>query len=1028
MRSGKKRGILQAAVISGIIVTAVLIAGTYWNGRSASRDSEEAVRNVSLLYLDELAGRREQVVSATLDDYINDIDVALGLIEKEDLADKESLQAYQIRIKQLYDFDKFAFVDEDGLIYTSRGLKTDIDEYAFDYRSLTSPVISLKNADNDDKKLVIACPADRLPFMGKTLIACFMEKDMDSFLNAVSLRSSNNNTTFCNIYTNDGRSLTNLVLGGLSSEDNLLDALDNAQYERGYSADSVRQDFEEGREGIVSFTYNGIRETLSYVPVRNTGWMLTYLIRESVISEQIGNISQGIIMRSVVQSVLMAIVLFSVFAVLINQVRKAVRLESERENAEAMQQELEERIALQDELLAQEKTRAEQDKMITAMASDYKSVFYLDLDNDKGVCYRMTEGFETGVKEGDDFSHTAFFADYAEKYVTEEYRKDFLDFTESENIRSAIKKDIVITLRYLVNRGGEEKYEMLKMAGVRHPGDRDDRRVHAVGAGFTDIDAEMRYSLENNRALSDALKTAEEASKAKTIFLSNMSHEIRTPLNAIIGLDSLALNEEDISDNIRDYLEKIGSSAEHLLGLINDILDMSRIESGRMSLNNEEFSFSKLLEQINTIFSGQCQEKGLSYNCRINGSLSEYYIGDSLKLKQILINILGNAVKFTPEGGQVELNVEKSADFDGKSALKFRISDTGVGMSEEYMPKLFEAFSQESRESLNRYGSSGLGMAITRNIVEMMNGNIEVESRKGEGTVFTVTLTLTDSDRRDGNEALERDLEPGSMSVLIVDDEAIACEHAKLVLEKAGISAESANSGKEALEMVRLRHEKGEPYNLIIIDWKMPEMDGIETTKGIRTFIGDESAIIILTAYNWDDIRDDAIEAGVDSFVAKPLFSGNLLEEFRSVLKKREEKAQKERGKGVLSGKRILLAEDMSINARILEKILAMKEITTELSKNGEEAVKLFGESPLYYFDAILMDVRMPVMDGLEATVRIRALNRDDARKVPIIAITANAFDEDVQRSLQAGMNAHLSKPVQPDILFDTLENLIAAN
>ncbi len=1028
MRSGKKNGIIQAAVLCSILVTVVLIAGTYWNGKSASRDSEEAVRNVSLLYLDELAGRREQVVATTLDDYINDIDVALGLIEPDDLSSKEKLQNYQMRMKQLYDLDKFAFVDEKGLIYTSRGTRTDIDEYAFDYQSLSSASISLKNADSTDKKLVIASPVDRLSFMGETLIVCFMEVDMDTFLNSLSLRTSNNNTTFCNIYTRNGKALTDMVLGGLSSEDNLLDALDIAEYEMGYSAEKVRQDFEEGREGIVSFTYNGIRETLSYVPVHNTDWMLTYLIRESVISEQIGNISEGIIMRSVIQSILMAIVLFTVFAILIIQVRKAVRLESERENTEAMQQELEERLALQEELLAQEKTKAEQDKMITAMASDYKSVFYLDLDKDKGVCYRMADGFDTGVSEGEQFGYLKFVRDYADKYVAPEYREEFLSFTEPENVRAALEKEIIINFRYLVIRGGEERYEMLRMAGVRHPEDREDQRVHAVGAGFTDIDQEMRDSLEKNRALSDALKTAEEASKAKTIFLSNMSHEIRTPMNAIIGLDSLALNEEGISESTRDYLEKIGSSAEHLLNLINDILDMSRIESGRMTLKNEEFSFPKLLEQINTMFSGQCQEKGLSYNCRLNGNLSEYYIGDGTKLKQILINILGNAVKFTPEGGEVELSVEKAADFSGKSALKFVIRDTGIGISEEYLPRLFEAFSQESGEGINKYGSSGLGMAITRNIVDMMNGRIDVESEKEKGTVFTVTVTLTDSDRTDGLEVIENDLEPGNLSVLVVDDEPIACDHAKLVLEKAGIKAETALSGKEALEKVKAKHIQGEPYNLIIIDWKMPEMDGIETTRGIRTAIGDESAIIILTAYNWDDIHNDAIEAGVDSFVAKPLFSGNLLEEFRSVMEKKGIKAPEKPEEKELKGKVILLAEDMSINAQIIEKILAMKEIKTEHSTNGEEAVKLFEASPLNHFDAILMDVRMPVMDGLTAASRIRAMDREDALKIPIIALTANAFDEDVQRSLQAGMNAHLSKPVQPDILFETLEKVMLDN
>ena len=1023
MRSGKRSGIMQAAVISSMVVALVLIIGTYWMGKSSSRDTEKAVRNVSLLYLGELTGRREQVVSSSLDDYISDLDVAIGLIDREDLSSTEKLQEYQLRMKQLYDLEKFAFVDENGLIYTSRGTRTDIDSYPYDLLHVASPVVFVKNEDEDDKKIVIAAPVDRLPLDGQTLVTCFMEMDVDTVLNTLSLQSDNNNTTFCNIYTKNGRALTNMVLGGLSSEDNLLDAMGHAEYDPGYSHEQVVMDFKEGNEGVVSFTYGDVRETLSYVPIHNTDWMLTYLIRESVISDQIGNISSGIIRRSVFQSVLTALVMFVVFGVMIFQVRKAALLESERENAESMQQELEERIALQEELLKQEKTRAEQDKMITALASDYRSVFYVDLDKDKGVCYRGSSGDSDVIKEGEQFQYIKAFTEYAERFVTPEFKETFLNFIDPENVRKSLEKELIIAVRYLVKRDGEERYEMLRMAGVRHPGERDDNKIHSVGAGFSDIDAEMRDSLEKSKALSDALRTAEEASRAKTVFLSNMSHEIRTPMNAIIGLDSLALNDTDISDSTRDYLEKIGSSAQHLLNLINDILDMSRIESGRMTINNEEFSLSKLMEQINTMFSGQCQEKGLEYNCSVKGHLSDYYVGDSTKLKQILINILGNAVKFTPEGGKVDLSVEKARDFGGKSALRFVISDTGIGMSEDYLPRLFEAFSQESQAAINKYGSSGLGMAITRNIVDMMNGKIEVQSEKGKGTVFTVTVTLLNSERTGHEHEIEVD--PKSLSVLIVDDEPLACDHARLVLEKAGIHGEIALSGREAVDMVKKRHEEKDPYNLIIVDWKMPDMDGVETTKAIRSEVGDETAIIILTAYNWDDILEEALDAGVDSFVSKPLFSGNLLEEFKNALKKKGGTIVTGKPKVDLKGKRILLAEDMSINAQIIMKILGLREMVAELAENGKQAVELFSSHPSDYYDAILMDVRMPEMDGLEAAGKIRAMDRKDAKKIPIIALTANAFDEDVQRSLQAGMNAHLSKPVQPDVLFETLESAI---
>nr|MCR4707954.1 response regulator [Clostridiales bacterium] len=516
---------------------------------------------------------------------------------------------------------------------------------------------------------------------------------------------------------------------------------------------------------------------------------------------------------------------------------------------------------------------------------------------------------------------------------------------------------------------------------------------------------------------------AEDASRAKTAFLSNMSHEIRTPMNAIIGLDAIALADPDISEKTREYLEKIGSSAQHLLTLINDILDMSRIESGRMTIKNEDFSFAELLEQINTMLSGQCEEKGLQYNCRIIGQVDSRYIGDSVKLRQVLINILGNAVKFTHEGG-VDLTVERTARFDRKSTLRFVIRDTGIGMSQDYLPHLFDAFSQEDSSATSRYGSSGLGMAITKSIVEMMNGNITVESEKGKGTVFTVTVTLMDSDQ---DEAVQEEICPQDLAVLIVDDDPVACEHARLVLEKIGIASESADSGEKAIEMVRLRHARRNPYNLLLIDWKMPGMDGVETTRRIRSIIGTESAIIILTAYKWDDIQEEAVSAGVDSFLPKPLFASNVLEEFRSTQRKRNLLAPKKQNRAELAGRRILLAEDVDVNAEIIMMVLSMREIQAEHAENGRVAVEMFEKSPEGYYDAILMDMRMPEMDGLTATTRIRALPRADAAKIPIIALTANAFDEDVQRSLQAGLNAHLSKPVDPENLFETLESLIPA-
>ena len=537
----------------------------------------------------------------------------------------------------------------------------------------------------------------------------------------------------------------------------------------------------------------------------------------------------------------------------------------------------------------------------------------------------------------------------------------------------------------------------------------------------TDSTEIQKEHLTRNEELKMALDAANQANVAKTAFLSSMSHEIRTPMNAIIGLDSIALKDPDLPDSVRDHLEKIGASARHLLTLINDILDMSRIESGRLTIRNEEFSFVEMLEQINTMINSQCVDRGLDYRCNIKGHIDDFYIGDNVKLKQVIINILGNAVKFTPEGGSVDFSVERIAEFEGQSTLRFTMADTGVGMDASYLPKIFDAFSQEEASKANKYGSTGLGMAITKNIVELMNGNISVESQKGVGTTFTVDVTLRNSNRKEqraGNVSTQ------GMKVLVVDDDPIACEHARIVLEEIGIAADTYVGGAAAIDAIQLKAARHEAYDLVLVDWQMPEMDGLEVTRRIREICGNDSAVIVLTAYNWDEIADDAVEAGIDDFMAKPLFASSVVSALQKVASNKGE-SKEERGEVDLSGCNILLAEDIEINAEIMKELLDMIDITADWAENGQVAVDKFAQSEPGAYDAVLMDVQMPVMNGLEATRAIRALDRPDAKSIPIIAMTANAFDEDVQRSLQAGMSAHLTKPVDLDRLFETLGELL---
>ena len=650
------------------------------------------------------------------------------------------------------------------------------------------------------------------------------------------------------------------------------------------------------------------------------------------------------------------------------------------------------------------------------LARDYTDLFYVNLDSEEYIEYRIDN-------EGSMLSEMQrgwhFFSDCREDLAQKVYSEDreaFLNATNRRGLMKALSRKDTFVMTYRQEGDHGPTYVSMKISLMA-----DDERFIIVG--FSDVDAEMRETMAKSEALAEALASAEEANKAKSSFLSSMSHEIRTPMNAIIGLNTLALRDETLSDQTRDYLQKIGGGAKHLLSLINDILDMSRIESGRLVLNREVFSLNAMLEQINLMVTSQCAEKGLSYECHVLSSMDVNYIGDDMKLKEVLINILSNAVKFTEAPGSVTMSVERTAVFEDQSTLRFSIRDTGIGMDQAFIPKVFEAFSQEDRSYTTKYGSTGLGMAITKRIVEMMNGTISVESQKGVGTEFAVTVTLRNCDQ--GVQEIGDTIDPHSLHVLVVDDDPIAAEHARMVLDEVGVRADICTSGEEALRMMEIQHTKHKPYNLVLMDWNMPGMNGLEASDEIRKMYDKESTVVVLTAYNWDDIREEAHRVGVDSFLAKPLIAANIIDEFERIARRNNMSLFRKKNRADLSGRRILLAEDMEINAEIMIDVLEMEGVEADHAKNGNMAVEMFEKSGIGSYAAILMDVRMPEMDGLEATATIRALDREDAKRIPIIALTANAFDEDVQRSLQAGMNAHLTKPVEPNILYQVLGELI---
>ena len=659
-----------------------------------------------------------------------------------------------------------------------------------------------------------------------------------------------------------------------------------------------------------------------------------------------------------------------------------------------------------------------QGMMLRAMTDDYDILIRSDIDRDTFAVLRTNDSYLDHVPELFTYRSLSAFLDRLSHLNEEEY-ESFHTRLNLESIRRHLAQDHALYHNFrLMDKAGNNTTYQVKIVPVGvWP------ESHRILLGIHNIEETVRAEEKQRQILQEALDKAENANRAKTSFLSNMSHEIRTPMNAILGLNNLALHDQTLSPQTRKYLEKTGDSARHLLALINDILDMSRIESGHVVLQREDFSFSAMLEQINNMVVSQCEDKGLHYECSILSPVDDYYIGDDTKLKEILINILGNAIKFTDPGGSVRLSVERTAEYEDQSTLCFRIRDTGIGISKDYLPRIFDAFTQEDSTRKSKYGSTGLGLAITKNMVEMMNGTISVVSEKGKGTEFTVVIPLRKSLYT--AMAMEDAIVPGALHVLIVDDEEIVAEHGRLVLDEAGIRADVCHSGAEALKMLELQNLKQEPYTLVLMDWRMPEMDGVETARQIRKRYGSEILVIIMTAYTWDTIREEATAAGVDGFLAKPIFASNVMEEFRHIVHRNRVEMFVKKKQAPLEGRHILVAEDIEMNADILMDILEMESMTADHAENGKIALEMFAQHPAGTYDAILMDIRMPEMDGLEAAAAIRALDRPDAKRIPIIALTANAFDEDVQRSLQEGMNAHLSKPVEADHLYQTLGELI---
>ena len=537
------------------------------------------------------------------------------------------------------------------------------------------------------------------------------------------------------------------------------------------------------------------------------------------------------------------------------------------------------------------------------------------------------------------------------------------------------------------------------------------RQVLALEEANRNAEEARLVAEEARQVAEEARADAEHANHAKSEFLSNMSHDIRTPMNAIVGMTTIAITNMNNQEQVQNCLRKIALSSKHLLGLINDVLDMAKIESGKMTFNYDQVSLREVMDSITSIVQSQVKSKRQQFNIFIHDITVENVCCDSVRLNQILLNLLGNAVKFTPEGGSIHVSLyeEESAKGEDYICTHLVVKDTGIGMSEEYQKKIFESFSREDSARVRKTEGTGLGMAITKYIVDAMGGTIGVKSELGKGSEFHVVLDLEKA------KVQEADMVLPSWDMLVVDDDEQLCQSAVASLKSIGVNPDWCMDGETAIKMAEERHRRNNDYHIILLDWKLPGMDGIAAAREIRSIYGNNVPILLISAYDWSEIKDRAKAAGVTGFIPKPLFKSTLfygLKPYAADFTGQKEQVTEVVSKDTkLEGKHILLAEDNEINWEVASELLSSLGLELDWAENGRVCLEKFSQSPVGYYDAVLMDIRMPIMNGYEATVAIRGLDREDA-DIPIIAMTADAFAEDVQKCLDAGMNAHVAKPI----------------
>ena len=964
---------LAAAAAVLLVVAALVIAGIQY-----SKFVTQTIYEESTAHLVEVLHQSNKMLNETVNKNMTYLHIWSSSLQH--LSDEREIRKFIETARQETGFTEFYFLSPEGNYMTVSGetgylgLQGNLEENI----SQGNDIVMSAVLPGKPQMLVFACPEIRGSYQGFAYNAIAVAYNNEAIVKVLDI-SAFQGSAICYVVHSDGR----IVINGKANPEyaiyNLFAVLQEYFGLTQAETRALARDFAQGNSGSTRVTLDGVNYYLTYVSVNVQDWMLVSLVPADIVNAGMNTLQSRTVLIVTAFELCLA-----VLAILLILQKSRVKLR--RKNTELL----------------------------------YREELFAKLSLNVDDVFMMVDAKTARVD---------YVSPNIERLLGIPGQKVRQDIEVLKNLhqKDAPDREIDFLAGLISGQQREWNFDFIHQQTGEH------RWFHNIAMG-SEVEGRRKYILvmsdrtadkKVNQALSEAVHAAETANRAKSTFLSNMSHDIRTPMNAIIGFTTLAVSNIDNKEKVRDYLGKILASSNHLLSLINDVLDMSRIESGKIHLDETEVNLSDVLHDLKTIVSGQIHAKQLELYMDAMDVTDEDVYCDKTRLNQVLLNLLSNAIKFTPAGGTVSVRLKQlTSKKRGCGQYEIRVKDNGIGMSPEFVKKIFEPFERERTSTVSRTQGTGLGMAITKNIVDMMGGTIEIQTEQGKGTEFIVRVPLRiQSERR----PVEKIAALEGVKALVVDDDFNTCDSVTKMLIKVGMRSEWTLSGKEAVLRARQSMEMGDAFHAYIIDWRLPDMNGIEVTRQIRS-LGDDTPIIILTAYDWSDIEVEARAAGVTAFCSKPMFMSDLRQTLMTALGQKvtgEEEELLPNKSEDFKGKKILLVEDNELNREIAMEILGEYGFQIDTAENGAVALQKVSTSVPGCYDLVLMDVQMPIMDGYEATRQIRALENPALAGIPILAMTANAFEEDKKSALDCGMNGFLSKPIIMEELVHELQKIL---